>query len=394
MKNLFYFILVNMLCSVTMAQQPCKSDDELKLLPTKSKLNTVTAITAANKEQIAITKKIYTSAIEPALVATKGMAVGWSCVDYGNNNLTDEKLIKYELASGLQLLQCKNNKVKEKYTPSILALFGINFFISEYIAYKCEHQEDKVKGKNSESVYIDDTYNGHQLYYLQAKTILSEHGSNMYYRETDNAKYYILCKQDMQIFIPITVKQVLEICKKNLLQTIEDTKAKLVFSIPETRVDYEKRMADEFAAYRKNFSDGEKMITDLIKQLEDVKIGQKQQIQTQIDFYSNNIKNIDIYLNTVSEKELNKEYYGFGGLTGAGFQTVDDIKKYVSADKSTYGSYFIFNPAYFNQTIAKTAPQFITIELKLQDAHPTTIQAFKDLEKNLDLEKLKSFLVK
>ena len=48
MKKLFYFILANMLCAVTVAQQPCKSDDELKVLPTKSKLSTVKAITTAN----------------------------------------------------------------------------------------------------------------------------------------------------------------------------------------------------------------------------------------------------------------------------------------------------------------------------------------------------------
>ncbi|MCC6582945.1 MAG: hypothetical protein IT271_04520 [Chitinophagales bacterium] len=396
MKKLFYFILANMLCAVTLAQQPCKSDDELKVLPTKSKLSTVKAITTANKEQMALVKKVFTTTVEPAFAATKGMAGNWSCVDYINsgNHLTSEKLIKYELASGLNLLQCKNGKVKEVFTPSIQALFGFNFFISEYIAYKCEHDETKVIGKESKTVSVNDTYNNQQIYYLQAGTTFGEHGKYIYYRQIDNKIYFILCKPDVPIFIPLTVKQVLEICKKNQLQTIEDTKAGLVFTKPETRADYEKRMSDEFAAYRKNFPDAEKIITDMIKQLEDIKVGQKQQIQTQVDLYTKWVKNIDAYLNTASAKELNKEYYGPGGLTAAVFETMDDVRRYVSADKSTYGNYFVFNPAYFNRTISNKVPQFITIELDMQLPSPLAAQAFKDFEKNLDLEKLKSFLAK
>ena len=401
MKKLFYFILANMLFAVTVAQQPCKSDDELKVLPTKSKLSTVKVITNANKEQMALVKNIFTTTVEPAFAATKGMAGSWSCVDYVDksnlkNNITDEKLIKYELSSGLNLLQCKNGKVKEVYTPSIQALLGFNFFISESIAIKCEHDETKVIGKESKTLSVNDTYDNQQIYYLQTGTTFGEQDANIFYRETDNAKYFILCKPDVPIFIPLTVKQVLEINKKNLFQTIEDTKAGLVFTKPETRADYEKRMADEFAAYRRNLPDAEKMITDMIKQLEDIKVGQIKQIQTLVDSYNKSVKNIDNYLNTASAKELDKVCYGNIGLTGASaiVVTIDELKRAINIGKPTDGNYFYFNPVYFNRIITKTAPQFITMELKLQDGTSTTLKAFKDFEKNLDLDKLKSFLVK
>lgn len=399
MKKLFFLILTNTLCILAFAQQPCKTMEELKDLPTTSKLTSVRPVKEATKDQMMWMKKIYSTIIEPAVLSTKGMAGNWSTTDYYDqsnikNNITKEKLVKSEVAVGFHILTCKNNQIKQIYDPSISASFGINYFVSKYIAYECHHEEVKVKGKNTETVFIDDTFNGQQIYYLQANTTFGEFAPNIYYQKAENEKYFILCKPDVPLFIPLTVRQVVEINKKNLLQAIEDTKAKLVFTKPETRAEYEKKMADDFAAYRRNFPDAEKVITDLIKQLEDQKLPMKQQVQTFIDLYTNAIKNIDTYLKTKPTEELEKVCYGNSGLTGDGFLMSDGSVKFVASDNAEDGNYFIFNPAYFNRTISKATPQFITVSIQLNDEASTSQKALKNFLTNLDFEKLNSYLVK
>ena len=58
------------------------------------------------------------------------------------------------------------------------------------------------------------------------------------------------------------------------------------------------------------------------------------------------------------------------------------------------GALVILNPAYFNSTVSKTAPQFISVELYKQDRGQVTLKAFNDFEANLDFKKLQDMLVK
>jgi hypothetical protein len=52
------------------------------------------------------------------------------------------------------------------------------------------------------------------------------------------------------------------------------------------------------------------------------------------------------------------------------------------------------NPACFNNTLSKSAPQFISIELRTQGADATVLKALRVFETNLDLDKLQALLAK
>ena len=52
------------------------------------------------------------------------------------------------------------------------------------------------------------------------------------------------------------------------------------------------------------------------------------------------------------------------------------------------------NPAYFNKTISKTAPQFMSVGLEMQGGSTFTLKAYYDFKANLYLSKLQSLLVK
>jgi len=52
------------------------------------------------------------------------------------------------------------------------------------------------------------------------------------------------------------------------------------------------------------------------------------------------------------------------------------------------------NPAYFNKAISKTAPQFISVELRIQGNSAVAVKAYNDFKANLNLSKLQFLLVK
>ena len=77
------------------------------------------------------------------------------------------------------------------------------------------------------------------------------------------------------------------------------------------------------------------------------------------------------------------------------YTNIDDLKTQLLIDNDVQSnSYFIINPAYLDSKLPKTTPQFVCIELRKQKEAAVTQKVFKDFEDKLDLEKLKSFLVK
>lgn len=58
------------------------------------------------------------------------------------------------------------------------------------------------------------------------------------------------------------------------------------------------------------------------------------------------------------------------------------------------GTFVTYNTAYFNNTISKIAPQFISVELETQGNSSITLNAYNKFKSNLDFNKLQSTLVK
>jgi len=52
------------------------------------------------------------------------------------------------------------------------------------------------------------------------------------------------------------------------------------------------------------------------------------------------------------------------------------------------GRFVILNPSYFNKSISKAAPQFISVELRIQDTSAFALKAYNDFKANLNLDKL------
>jgi hypothetical protein len=347
---------------------------------------------------------IFTSVVEHALKSTKGLRGDWKPM--GGFPVTPEGLTKSVLVSYMFTMGCKDNKLYNKDEQGLVLNFNLNAFGAIYkseIAKECSHEETKWKKiDDSRTVYIDDLLDGKQIYYLQPGTTSREYPDVAFYRKTDDGECFVIAKPGVPLFIPLTRRQALEINKKNYTNMLDEQKrvAAMPGLQPETRADYEKRMAKDFADYRKSIPDPEKFITDLIKQLEDMKPGILKQQQFWIDTYTKQISLVADYLKTTPAKELDKPCItGNTAILAASFgdnsDNVSNIKSnFDDAESGKHGMLVTLNPAYFSKTISKVAPQFISIELRVQGNSAIALKAYNDFNANLDLEKLKSILAK
>lgn len=347
---------------------------------------------------------IFTSVVEPALKSTKGLWGSW--YHRGGFEVTTEGLTKSLLGSYMSMLGCKNNKLYEKHEQGLVLNFTLNSFQSIYksdIAQECQHEERRWKKfDDSKTVYIDDVFEGRQIYYLQPATETKAYPNIAFYRKTDEGEYFVLTKPGVPLFIPLTRREALEINKKNITSMLEEQKkaAAMPGLQPETKADYEKRMAKEFADYRSSIPDPEKFINDMIKQLEELKPGMIKQQQFWIDMYTKQIVLITDYLKNTPAAELAKPCIsGSVGLLSASFgdnsDEVSSIKSnFQNVEGGKYGMFVTLNPAYFNKAISKTAPQFISVELRIQGNSAVALKAYNDFKATLNLSKLQSLLVK
>lgn len=241
-----------------------------------------------------------------------------------------------------------------------------------------------------------DLFNGRQIYYVQPATETELYPDVAFYKKTEDAEYFLISKNDVPFFIPLTNKQALEINKKNNARPLEFNKQQLLMPSlkPASKADYEKKMAKEFAEYRRSFPNPEKFIADLIDGLEKLKPDMIKGIQNFIDFYSKSLIVVTEYLNTTPADELAKPCMANNGFLTQPFQNLAEIKSSASYSSKKNGSFVIVNPAYFNKTISKEAPQFISIELRMQGGYATELRAVKAFKTNLGFKKLKELLAK
>ena len=117
-------------------------------------------------------------------------------------------------------------------------------------------------------------------------------------------------------------------------------------------------------------------------------------IQTLVTFFTNALSVVTDYLKTAPADELEKPCVANNGLLTQPFQNLAEIKSPVSYSSKKNGLFVILNPGYFNKTISKEAPQFISIELRIQGGDATEISAVKAFKTNLNFNKLKELLAK
>lgn len=347
---------------------------------------------------------IFKSAVEPAIKMTKGLKGSWKVI--GNFETTAEGFTKSSLDSYMFTLGCRDNKLYQKDEQGLALSFTVNAFQSvykSYIAEECSHEETKYKKfDDSKTLYINELLDGKQIYYLQPSKISDLYPAAAFYRKTDDGEYFVISKPGVNLFVPLTLRQALEINKKNFMNILTELKRKSAMPglQPETKAEYEKSMAKEFSEYRKSFPDPEKFINDLIKQLEETKLSLIKQEQFFTDTYVKQIAIVTAYLKNTPSDKLDKPFRTGGvGFLGASFgddaDNITSINSFIENNNSReVGSFVTLNPAYFNKTVSKTSPQFISIELRTQGNSAVTLKAYNDFKANLDFEKLQSLLVK
>ena len=303
---------------------------------------------------------LFTAVVEPALKSTKGLRGTWNPQSkYINNKerpvvFTKEGLDASTIEMYMNLLGCssKTNTLYEKHESGLVLNFCINSLWP--ISEESRHDEYKmVKGKSTK-VFIYDAIDGRQIYSLKEQAEINTGNKYAVYVKDDYGKYFVISKPDVSFFIPLTLKQVLEINKKNGLSRIVYLKERL--KIPELK-DQNKFDQDEILAETKSVQ----LINDYISS---------------------------------SAKELAQPFKGSTFFTEF-FKSTDELNTFINRKENTHTEKLVtLNPDYFNRTISKSAPQFISVELRTQGNSPTTLKAFNDFEKNLDLEKLQQILVK
>ena len=384
MKKIIYFIVANIFSLSILAQ--CNTTEEVNNLPlvyTKK----VQGSSAPTAEQIKNLTAIFSSVIEPALKNSKGMRGTWNPIG-SSGKITPEKLMKSELSIYLDLLGC--NKEHKVYSIPEAGL-RIGFYIND-LSLLCDPSIFETE-KNNQTIYINNEINGSQIYrFKREKTETEKYEELTYYSKTDNAKYFLITKSDVPFFIPVTVRQGLEINKRNILYSIEVSNKK------STAI---KLLSKEEWIKKEGIKATPGIFTpQKAQELNDAGYtgyseGTKQALATNQfynDMFQKPLAAIDEFLKTSSSKILDQPVKGnpFSYYTD-----VNDLRNQLLIDNDMQSnSYFIINPAYLDSKLPKATPQFICIELRKQKEAAVTQKVFKDFEDKLDLEKLKSFLVK
>ncbi len=341
---------------------------------------------------------IFTSVVEPALKNTKGLKGSWDPM--GEFKATPEGLTPSDIEIYMPVMGCsKDKKIYEKHESGLVINFTLNdftvFFKSE-IATACKQDVDTyIKAKDTYQKEIQYCKSdGKQIYRLEPKSGSDKYNSLAFYRQTNDGKYFIITKSDIPFFIPVTIKEALEVNKKNTEMVIVNYQEHLKSPslLPETRTTYEKKNPKDIEAL-KSLPDPEKQIAEMYKFSEEAKKSTLLNDHKMIDFFTTSLTIINNYLKITPVKNLEKPAYN-DALVGNNFQTTEELNDFLDDYNSKNGSCVFLNPAYFNRAVSKTAPQFICIELRVQTSDAITLKAFTNFEAAIDFKKLQSLLVK
>ena len=394
MKKIILLLNITLTTSLGFAQCDPTTINDIPTVYTKE----YSASYKPTPEQEKYMATIFTSVIEPALKSTKGLKGSWQPM--GEFKATPEGLTPSDIEMYMPVMGCsKDKKIYTKHESGLVINFTLNDFavlLKSEIATVCiQDQDTYIKAKDTyQKKIIYFKTDGNQIYRLQAQTVSEKYNSYAFYRQTDDGKYFVITKPGAPIFIPVTIKQALEVNKKNTEMYIANFQEHLKSPglLPETRAAYEKKNPKDIEAL-KSLPDPEKQINEIYKFSEETKKGAALNDQKMIEFLTTSLTIINNYLKITSGKDLEKPAYN-GALISIPFQTKEELKDYLSDYYSKNGLCVILNPAYFNRTASKTAPQFICIELRGQTNDAVTVKAFTSFEEALDFKKLQSLLVK
>lgn len=384
MKTVCILIII-VLLSYNAVAQPCNSTAEVNNLTSTcpKKAQGSSAVTA---EQVKNLTTLFSTIIEPCIKNTKGLGGTWNPIG-SSGKTTPEKLMKSEISIYLASLGCnKEHKVYSKHESGLVIKVAVNELksIGEPSVFETE--------KNNQTIYVSNEINGSQIYRLYERTESEKYEGLAFYRKTEDAKYFLITKDNVPFFIPVTIKQALEINKKNSLSFIE---------IGNKKAAATKLLSKEEWIKKEGIKPAEGIFT--VKQAQELNDagytgyseGTKQLIAGQnltSNLYEKHVAVIDEFLKTASSKTLAQP------VTGGAFSYYSDLEDLKTQlrinDGNPTDSYVIINPAYLNSKVSKAAPQFVCVELRRQTNDDVTLKAFKNFEDKLDLEKLEQLLAK
>ncbi len=303
-------------------------------------------------EQEKWTNPFFTAVVEPALKSTKGLSGTWS--PEGQYPVTAQGLVQSRISMYMNLLGCssKTHTLYEKHESGLVLNFSFNSLWP--IGEVSKHDEYQFVKGTDKKVFLNDVIDDSQIYRLEEQTEINTNNQYTCYHKDNYGKYFVISKPGVPLIIPITLKQVLEVIKKNGLSRITYLKERL-----------------------KN------------PELQD----QNKFDQAHIVRETKSIQIIDDYIKSVT-KELTQSFQGSTLFTDS-FESLEDFNTFINSKTDIHTEKLVLlNPDYFNRIVSKSAPQFISVELRTQGNSPSTLKAFNDFETNLDLEKLQQMLVK
>jgi hypothetical protein len=343
-------------------------------------------------EQNKYAASVFTSAIEPSIKNTKGLkgrltardGIDWEFE--GGFNGTPDNLTSTTLQMYMAVMGCsKDKKIKVNDESGLIINFALNslHFISE--------MSENETYRNGKKVFLPNKIAGSQIFDLKQATKSVKYDSLTFYCKTDDAEYFLVTNKEKPFFIPVTVRQGLELSISNMNAEIaEINKQSGSFNI----------LSKEAWLKKEGIQPMEGLTAKQVQEVNDAGYqgyveGSKGAIQQNnffLDSYKKNIALVNEFLKINPAKILDRPLNGY---PFSFFTDVNDIREVLHIDDGIKSDAFvIINPAYLNAKLPKAAPQFVCIEIRAQTNDGVTQKAYNDFKAKLDLDKLQSLLAK
>ena len=334
---------------------------------------------------------IFTSVIEPALKSTRGLKGEWYGLDgdwefRAGSNGTPDGLTSTTIRMYMSVMGCsKDKKIYEKHETGLVINFDLNSL--HFISTMSEVETDR----NGKTVHIPNKIAGSQIYQLNKSTESDKYASLTFYSQTSDAKYFLITKIGSTFFIPVTIKQALELSISNITASIEQMskKKELITILPK-----------EAWIKKEGTSPIDGAIT--VKQAQEVNDagykgyveGSNMAIKSYSFFLDGYKKYIEInkeFLKTATADILEKP--ATVSFLAHNYVDISELRE-LANESPNRGLLVTINNTYLNSKVPRAAPQFICIELRGQTNDAVTKEAFKNFEEALDFKKLESLFAK
>jgi hypothetical protein len=342
-------------------------------------------------EQVKYMTNIFTSIVEPAIKSTKGLKCSWKGLDgdwefSGGFNATPDGLTTTTIRMYMPVMACsKDKKIYQKDESGLVIHFDFN---SLHFVGETSRNETY---RNNEKVFIPNKIAGAQIYQLKQNSGPYKYSPVAFYCQTDDAKYFLISKKESPFFIPVTIKQALELSINNMTAEIAETnKQSASLTI----------LSKEAWIKKEGIKPIEGAIT--VKQAQEVNdAGYQGYVEGSKGVSQGNNFNLSSYKKSI---EISKEVLktappdilakpATSNMLSSFYSDISELKQLIN-DKPRGGFLVTINSGYLKTNLPKTAPQFICIEIRTQTNDAVTLKAFKSFEDSIDFEKLQQQLAK